>query len=196
MTTYAFDPARARALLDEAGWPVCSGDGVRARDGHRLAFTLITQAGFAVRESVAQVLQRQFRDVGAGMTIELHDGTSISQRWFEGNFDAMLHWWQMPADPELTLFFAADRTPPAGRNINYIDDSELTRLVYAADRTVNLADRKQLLAAAQARIAELAIEIPLYGVTKLDAIPARLEGFKGNPTNAGAFWNVYEWSIR
>ena len=91
-----------------------------------------------MRESVAQVLQRQFRDVGVDMAIELHDGTSISQRWFEGNFDAMLHWWQMPADPELTLFFAADRTPPAGRNINFVNDDALTRLVYAADRTVNL----------------------------------------------------------
>jgi ABC-type transport system substrate-binding protein len=108
----------------------------------------------------------------------------------------MLHWWQMPADPELTLFFAADRTPPAGRNINFVNDEALTGLVYAADRTINLDERKRHLAAAQARIAELAIEIPLYGVTKLDAIPARLHGFKGNPTNAGIFWNVHEWEIR
>ena len=100
-TKYAFDPARAKALLAEAGW-----------DGGKLSFTLITQAGFAVRESVAQVLQKQFRDVGVDMKIELHDGTTISSLWFEGRFNAMLHWWQMPADPELTLFFAADRTPP------------------------------------------------------------------------------------
>ena len=95
------------------------------------------------------MLQRQFRDVGVDMSIQLHDGTSISQLWFEGNFDAMLHWWQMPADPELTLFFAADRTPPAGRNINFVNDERLTRLVYAADRTVDLAERKRFLAEAQ-----------------------------------------------
>ena len=41
------------------------------------------------------------------------------------------------SDPELTTFFAADRTPPAGRNINYFRDDELTRVVYAADRTVD-----------------------------------------------------------
>jgi peptide/nickel transport system substrate-binding protein len=193
---YPFDPSRARALLDDAGWRDNNGDGVRERGGQPLAFTLIAQAGFVARESVAQVLQRQFRDVGVEMRIELHDGTSISQRWFEGNFDAMLHWWQMPADPELTLFFAADRTPPAGRNINFVNDEALTGLVYAADRTINLDERKRHLAAAQARIADLAIEIPLYGVTKLDAIPARLHGFKGNPTNAGIFWNVHEWEIR
>jgi peptide/nickel transport system substrate-binding protein len=196
VTKYAFEPARSRALLDEAGWRATGNDGIRRRDGRRLSFTLITQAGFAVRENIAQVLQRQFRDVGIDMAIQLHDGTTISQLWFEGKFDAMLHWWQMPADPELTLFFASDRTPPAGRNINYIRDGPLTDLVYAADRTVDIGARKKLLAAAQARIAELVPEIPLYSVTKLDAIPERLQGFRGNPTNAGMFWNVHEWSVR
>ena len=106
-------PPQARALLDAAGWRDGNGDGIREKDGQPLQFTLITQAGFAVRESVAQVLQRQFRDVGVDMAVQLVDGTSISGLWFEGNFDAMLHWWQMPADPELTLFFAADRITAA-----------------------------------------------------------------------------------
>ena len=53
-----------------------------------------------------------------------------------------------------------------------------------------------MLRDAQLRIAELAIEIPLYNVTKLDAVPSTLQGFKGNPTNAGAFWNVHEWEVR
>ena len=192
---YAFDPARAKALLDEAGWRDGNGDGVRDKDGQRFAFTLITQAGFAVRENVAQVLQRQFKDVGVEASVQLHDGTSISKLWFEGKFHAMLHWWQLPADPELTLFFAKDRMPPHGRNINYVADDALTALVYAADRSVSQAERATVLAEAQIRIAELAIEIPLYGVTKLDAVPARLKGFTGNPTNTGPFWNVHTWTL-
>jgi peptide/nickel transport system substrate-binding protein len=192
---YAFDPARARALLDEAGWKDTNGDGVRDKGGQRFSFTLITQAGFAVRENVAQVLQRQFKDVGVEAAVQLHDGTSISKLWFEGKFHAMLHWWQLPADPELTLFFAKDRMPPNGRNINYVTDDALTSLVYAADRAVSQPERKRILGEAQARIADLAIEIPLYGVTKLDAVPARLKGFTGNPTNTGPFWNVHAWTL-
>jgi peptide/nickel transport system substrate-binding protein len=192
---YAFDPARARALLDEAGWRVGS-DGIRERDGRRLAFTLITQAGFAVREAVAQAIERQLRDVGVDVRVELHDGTAISALWFEGNFDAMLHWWQMPSDPELTTFFAADRTPPAGRNINYFKNDELTRILYESDRTVDREARKQLLQRAQTMLADAVPEIPLYNVTKLDAIPVSLQHFKGNPTNTGIFWNVHEWEIK
>ena len=195
ITRYAFDPARARALLDDAGWKV-GANGIRQREGRPLAFTLITQAGFAIRENMAQAIERQLRDVGVDVTVQLHDGTAISAIWFEGRFDAMLHWWQMPSDPELTTFFAADRTPPAGRNINYFKDDELTRLLYASDRTVDRAERTRLLHRAQQIVADAAPEIPLYSITRLDAVPSTLEHFKGNPTNTGIFWNVHEWAIQ
>jgi peptide/nickel transport system substrate-binding protein len=191
---YEHDPAKAAALLDEAGWRA-GANGVRARNGVPLSFTLMTQAGYAIRENVAQAIQRQLRDVGVDVKVQLVDGTAISSIWFEGRFDAMLHWWQMPSDPELTLFFAADRTPPAGRNINYLSDERLTKVLYASDRTVDQEERRRLLGEAQQMIADLAPEIPLYNVTRLDAIPARLRGFKGNPTNTGIFWNVHEWEI-
>jgi peptide/nickel transport system substrate-binding protein len=191
---YPYDPAKARALLDEAGWQP-GADGIRERTGRRLAFTLVTQAGYAIRENMAQAIERQLRDVGVDVSVQLQDGTALSAIWFEGKFDAMLHWWQLPSDPELTTFFAADRTPPAGRNINYFRNDELTRLLYASDRTVDRGERKALLQRAQAIIADQVPEIPLYNVTRLDAVPASLRHFKGNPTNTGIFWNVHEWEI-
>ncbi len=194
VTAYAYDPAKARALLDAAGWRT-GADGTRAKDGKRLAFTLITQAGFAIRENVSQALQQQFRDIGVDVKVQLVDGTAISSLWFNGNFDAMLHWWQQGADPEITLFFAADRAPPAGRNINYLSDSALTGLLYRSDRTANESERIALLKDAQRRVAELAPEIPLYNTAKIDAVPATLQGFTGNPSNAGPFWNVHSWRI-
>lgn len=196
VTTYPFNPDSARALLDAAGWRDANGDGIRERDGKPLAFTLLTQAGFAIRESVSQVVQQQLRDVGVDMKIQLVDGTAISSLWFEGNFDAMLHWWHMPADPEITLFFASDRTPPAGRNINYVESRELDRVLYASDREIDQTKRRALLVQAQQMLADLTPEIPLYNVTRLDGVPATLHGFKGNPTNTGVFWNVWEWEVK
>jgi ABC-type transport system substrate-binding protein len=156
----------------------------------------MTQAGFVIRENVAQALQRMWRDVGVDTRIQLVDGTAISSLWFEGKFDALLHWWHMPADPELATFFAKDRTPPAGRNINYIEDDSLTTLLYASDRTVDQAKRRVLLVTAQQRLSDLVPELPLYNVTRLDAVPTTLKNFKGNPTNTGIFWNIHEWEIR
>ena len=194
VTTYDFNPNRARTLLTEAGW-VPGADSIRMKNGKRLTFTLITQSGFAIRENVAQALQQAFRDVGVDMQVKLLDGTTISSVWFSGKFDAMLHWWQMGADPELTLFFASDRTPPAGRNINYVNDSALTSLLYRADRTASVTQRNALLREAQGRIATLAPEIVLYNTAKIDVVPRGLKGFTGNPTNAGPFWNVHLWEI-
>ena len=194
VTTYDYDPPKARELLDEAGWKT-GPTGVRAKDGKDLSFTLITQAGYAIRENVAQAIQKQFKDVGVNARVKLIDGTSISSVWFSGKFDALLHWWQLGADPEMTLLFASDRVPPAGRNINYIKNPELTAVLYAADRTVDQAKRADLLRKAQRQIASLAVEIPLYNTSKIDAVPVTLQNFKGNPTNAGPFWNVHEWSV-
>jgi len=192
--SYEFDPAKARAMLDDAGWKV-GADGVRAKDGKPLTFTIITQAGNAIRENVSQVLVRQFKDIGVNATVKLIDGTSISSVWFSGEFDAMLHWWQSGADPEITLFFAADRTPPAGRNINYFSDDTLTRMLYASDRTAEQSKRRALLQDAQKRVAMLVPELILYSTSKIDAVPSGLRNFKGNPTNAGPFWNVHEWEL-
>lgn len=193
---YEYDPNQARELLEAAGWSDTDGDGIRERDGRAFSFTLITQAGFATRENIAQTIQQQLRAVGLDMQIRLIDGTAISSFWFEGRFDAMLHWWVMPADPEITLFFAGDRAPPAGRNINYFSHEQLTRVLYASDRTVDVEERRRLLQEAQRIIAEQLPEIPLYNVTRIDAVPANLVNFKGNPTNTGIFWNVHEWEIR
>jgi hypothetical protein len=47
---------------------------------------------------------------------------------------------------------------------------------------------------AQARIADLAIGSRSTASTA-DAVPARLKGFTGNPTNTGPFWNVHAWTL-
>jgi peptide/nickel transport system substrate-binding protein len=194
VATYGFDPAQARAMLDDAGWKT-GADGIRVKDGKPLSFTIITQAGFAIRENVAQAIQKQFKDVGVDARVRLLDGTSISPVWFSGDFDAMLHWWQQGADPEITTFYAADKVPPAGRNIDYLDDAELTKLLYASDRTVDRGQRRELLRQVQKRVADLEPELFLYNTSKIDAVPATLMNFKGNPSNAGPFWNVHAWSI-
>ncbi len=191
---YPYDPARARAMLDSIGWKV-GADGIRVKDGKRLSFTMITQSGFAIRENVSQALQKQFRDVGIEASVRLIDGTSISSVWFKGDFDAMLHWWQSGVDPEITLFFASDRMPPAGRNVNYFKDDSLDVMLYASDREADETKRTALLKAAQRRVASLVPELVLYNTSKVDAIPANLQGFTGNPTNAGPFWNVYQWQL-
>ena len=60
---YAFDPAKARALLDANGWRV-GHDGVRVKNGTRLEFNLSTQTESTIGKALQAVLQREWHDVG------------------------------------------------------------------------------------------------------------------------------------
>jgi peptide/nickel transport system substrate-binding protein len=66
---YAFDPEKAKKLLDEAGWVVGS-DGVRAKDGKRLALDFDTTNGsYLMDKEIAQTLADYWKAVG----IEIKD---------------------------------------------------------------------------------------------------------------------------
>lgn len=62
------DPAAARRLLDEAGWAP-GADGIRARDGQRLAATMMVPSNRPEIPVMAQAIQAQWRAVGAEITV-------------------------------------------------------------------------------------------------------------------------------
>jgi peptide/nickel transport system substrate-binding protein len=192
---YEYDPARSRELLREAGYEDRDGDGIVEKDGIPLSFPGTTRAGHAEWEMVLQVLQAQLKSVGIGMEIRNYEPTMLGELWFGGKLPFFLSAWTLPADPEITLFYASDRTPPRGRNIYYYENEELTRLLYASDETVDREKRKELLFEAQEILAREVPEIPLYNRTIVSAFPETLRNVKPNPTNAGLFWNVHEWEI-
>jgi len=64
-----YDPARARQLLDSAGWKDRDGDGVRENaDGVPLELTVKYNTGNQQRQQIAEIMQSQLRKVG----IEIH----------------------------------------------------------------------------------------------------------------------------
>ncbi len=178
-----YDPERARELLLEAGYE------------NKLSFNLMTLSGNVVRERVAQAIQAQMREVGIDVGIQLFDSATIGSLWFGGEFDTFLSSWTMPPDPEITLFFASDRSPPRGRNVNFYTNPELDPILYESDKTIDRERRRDLLFQAQEILAEDLPEVFLYNRTFVNAVPANLRNFRGNPTNAGIYWNVHEWTL-
>lgn len=63
-----YQPAKADALLKAAGWRR-GPDGVRTKNGQRLAFNLIVPTGNPWRLSVAQILKQQWQAIGVDMHI-------------------------------------------------------------------------------------------------------------------------------
>jgi peptide/nickel transport system substrate-binding protein len=84
-----FNPDHSRALLDSVGWRVGAG-GIREKDGQRLAFSLLTVG--TGDNALEQMLQAQFRAVGAEMTIrqlEMATFLGMAQRPAR-DFDALI----------------------------------------------------------------------------------------------------------
>ncbi len=63
-----YDPAKARALLDAAGWKP-GPDGIREKAGRKLEFTQIIPSGGATATLWTEMEQRNFRAVGIQMNI-------------------------------------------------------------------------------------------------------------------------------
>jgi peptide/nickel transport system substrate-binding protein len=77
-----YDPDRANALLDEAGWAM-GADGVRAKDGQPLKVSLGTQSDSIFRR-LTEVVQAQLKAVGIEAEITTFDSSMIRDQYKTG----------------------------------------------------------------------------------------------------------------
>ena len=83
------DVAKARALLDAAGWKVAE-DGIRHKDGQRLAISLITFSDRPELPLVATVLERQFHAIGIQTRLDITNFSAIPAGHHDGSLDMAL----------------------------------------------------------------------------------------------------------
>jgi len=90
LPAYPYDPARARALLAEAGLRDRDGDG-RLEDARGAAarFSILTQRGHDARERGAAVIQAQLGTLGLAVDVVALDPPSLFARYTRGDFDAI-----------------------------------------------------------------------------------------------------------
>lgn len=84
-----YDPARAKALLDEAGWLDRDGDGVREKDGRPLVLTLVTYAARPYLPALAEAAQADLARVGVRLAIEIVDFNVLMARGRDGAYDLL-----------------------------------------------------------------------------------------------------------
>lgn len=96
-----YDPAEAARLLDEAGWVVGS-DGVRAKDGQRLSFTILYDPGNPTRARTALVAQQYWAEIGIETDFETSDyGPIVSRiRSNPPDYDLNPNYLITPPDPD------------------------------------------------------------------------------------------------
>ncbi len=74
-----YDPARAEALLDEAGW-VKGADGLRSRDGAALELTLFSNPYLATSKAVDELIAQQLGRIGWKVSIRAYDVATFGEK--------------------------------------------------------------------------------------------------------------------
>ena len=195
-----YNPQKAAALLDEAGWTK-GADGVRARDGVRLAFTMSTTAGNKSREQAQQLVQQNWKKIGVEMTIKNMPASVVwGDYTVKSQFDTLMVAWDplLYPDPDYSDRIVSTLIPAKnGTGSNYVqyENPEIDALCAKGVATVDQAERKPIYDRIQAILLEDLPFAPIFAYEVPVGIKDRVRGYAVNAYTPCNSWNVGDWSV-
>lgn len=191
VTQYTYDPAKAAALLDEAGW-VLDGD-VRKKDGETLSFVCTTISGDQVRRPEAEVIQQYLKDVGIDMQLAEAPVATILEQLPKGELDASLfNWTYGELDPDATVSLSS--TGPD--NFSGFQNARVDELLAAGLVELDQAKRKAIYDEIQQIVSD---EVPFLYLMYWNWYNIFNNRVKGLPESAKSgfeiYPNAYKWWI-
>jgi peptide/nickel transport system substrate-binding protein len=157
---YPYDPARANALLDAAGWK-------RGKDGIRFGLAMKTSTDESSR-LLAMILQQQLRDVGIALEVRSFEFATFFADVSKGAFQMYtLRWLGGNEDPDIFHTFDSHMFPPHGTNRGRYVNAELDALIKEAGGSGDQAQRRKDYVRVQQI---LAAELPSINLWYLDAV--------------------------
>jgi peptide/nickel transport system substrate-binding protein len=175
-TLYDFDPEAAAAMLDEAGW-VEGSDGIREKDGQKLAFTASVWEANVDSISYAEAIQQFWSDVGIDMQIQVETTAVYFEKFSEARDYEMAIGSHYPGtSPIFERSYACDEDS----RIGYCNPELDAILAEAASESD------------QAKRAELPVG-PLAFTTGIAAVSTRVHNMYPNALNT--VFNAETWWI-
>lgn len=169
---YEYDPQRAKALLDQAGYPDPDGEGPEMR------FTLgYKTSQDKLRIRIAEVIRRDLEAVGIGIDLRSYEWGTFFSDIRRGNFQLYSLTWVGVTDPDIYYYiFHSDSLPPEGANRGRYSHPFLDQLLEEGRRTTDPERRKHVYRKVQEIVAR---EIPYVSLWHNDDIVVLREEIKG-----------------
>jgi peptide/nickel transport system substrate-binding protein len=195
--TYAYDPAKARSMLDAAGWHLRGG--VRMKDGQAMRITLKTGgATDAIASNIAELIQANFKAVGIDCVLQNEELQTFFVDLHESRFQLALRGVILPPYPDDYKFYYSTQTRAnGGYNLGFYSNPQVDRAIYDA-RT---ASTPALARAALDRYQEIAsVDLPaiyLYSNRLGAVVPPNMTGYDLDPLAPAAlpmglqFWRLH-----
>ena len=191
---YPYDPAKAKALLAEAGWKDLNGDGVLEKDGLPFAFEIITNQGNEIRAKCAEIIQRRLAEVGIKVKIRVVEWAAFVKDFInKRKFDATILGWTIPMEPDLYDVWHSSKTGPEELNFISYKNKEVDSLIEKGRETFDQSVRKRFYDRIQEIFAEEQPYLFLYVPDALPIVHARFRGVEVAPLGIGH--NFIKWYV-
>ncbi|MEU1125960.1 ABC transporter substrate-binding protein [Streptomyces sp. NPDC005899] len=188
----AYDPAKAGALLDEAGYRK-NGAGKRTgKDGKPLDFRILCHATDPNDKAVGKYLQEWWGALGIGLKVDCRD--NVSDPWYAGEYDLAFDGWSVNPDPDFVLSIHTCAALPAkaketAQTDNFICDKQYDELHAKQTAEYDAAKRADLVKQMESRLYDT-------GYMNVMAYPNAVEAYRTDqiasittmPSDAG---NIY-----
>jgi peptide/nickel transport system substrate-binding protein len=169
---YSYDPERAMQLLDEAGWEM-GPDGVRVKDGERLAVTIVENKSW---NDWVYVLQANLQAVGFDAQVLTTQGPSNTEAIVSGKYQLPAMGDVFATASQMTRDWHSEGfgTFPSG---HFLQSAELDGMLKAAETELDPETRKQMYSDIQMYIMENALMVPIFELYFYAAHSTNLKGF-------------------
>jgi peptide/nickel transport system substrate-binding protein len=202
LKAWPYDPEKAKALLDEAGWKDTNGDGVRDKDGVELVLTFGTTTR-QIRQQVQAVTQQQLAQIGIKLDLLNYDSDIFFSGYGQGGpaatgqldifeYSNSTHF----PDPDTAEWLCSEipsTERPEGLNWSAVCDVELDQLFKLQATQVDFKERQQTFYKISKIIFEKVYMLGIWHDPDLWAISKRLLNVKFS--GATPFYNVMDWDI-
>ncbi|MFE5774252.1 ABC transporter substrate-binding protein [Brachybacterium sp. NPDC056505] len=167
---FPYDPDKAAALLDEAGWTGRDADGYRTKNGKTLTLRLPynSDPGETPPADLTTFQNFQAMEKRAGIKVELQPKDAASMTAIKQDpttYDVKGGYWNSPTPGVMYIKFSKETLDiDNGQNVARDYDDELDRTLVQAAGTTDPEKQQQLYSKAQGILTSQAWHLPLYPV--------------------------------
>lgn len=174
---YPYDPDRAKALLDEAGWSDHDGDGIRDRNGKPLSID-VSMVNWGESAPFSVLLQSQLRALGIQVNLEMMDFSVEILAGQRGTKNMLFMGGSgYSASDSIAPFFDSANADD-GFAWSKSHDPLLDDMIHRAGTALDAADRTRYYDEAQMRIMQQALMLPIYDYVQLIGVTRRIKGLR------------------
>ena len=183
-TLHPFDRARARDILERAGWKVGAG-GIRQKDGKPLKLEFVSSEFF---KGLVTVVQAQLREIGVQVEPKLLANPTRLATASKGEMNLANLGWVASNPAVLGHFFHSKNI--GAYNWPRVKDARVDEMLDRAEASVDVERRKQLYGEVQEFAMQQALFFPVY--EQLNFCAARAEVHDIRPDARGSYLWLYD----